>query len=52
MNGNSEEITILSPSSGIFVILGTIVGLLVSVGRSSSDVAHTHLREEETGPTW
>ena len=52
MSGNSEEITILSPSSGIFIILGSVVGLLVSARRSSSDVAHAHLREEETGPTW
>ena len=33
-----------------FVILGTIRGLMVSARRSSGDVAHAHLREEEIGP--
>ena len=47
MSGNSEEITILSSPNGIFVILRTVRGLMVSAGRSSGDVAHARSREEE-----
>ena len=34
MSGNSEEITLISPSSGIFVIFWTVRGFMVFAGRS------------------